>query len=134
MSNYAKLLPRDVAGTAMTGQVAPYVSLKAYSYENATASSVITLTPDTTAVEVAAVGGPAVIRWIPTTDTQASVISAAGGNFDHVIPSGMYRRFVVPIEKSLPYPSIQGVGPLHGLYARMAWKSIGTASIMSNEF
>lgn len=134
MSNYAKPLARDKNGIAMVDQVAPFISLKTYSSENASASSVVTLTPDTTAVEVAAVGGPAVVKWIATTDTQASVVSAAGGNFDHVIPSGAYRRFVVPIEKSLPYPSVQGIGPQIGLYARLAWKSIGTASVLATEF
>ena len=134
MSNYAKPLARDKTGQAMTQQVAPFVSLKTYSSENASASSVVTLTPDTTAVEIAAVGAPAVIRWIPTTDTQASVVSAAGGNFDHVIPAASFRRFVVPIEKNNPYPSIQGIGPATGLYARIAWKTIGNASVLATEF
>lgn len=138
MANYAKSLARDRDGAAMTGQVAPFTAINRYGAENASASSVITVSSITTAIEIAAVGGPAVMRWVTSGDTQASVVSAvASPNFDHVIPTGMFRRFVIPIEKNPQNDtagSVQGINVAQGLYQRYAVKSIGVASILSSEY
>lgn len=141
MKNYAKALPRDKDGGLMSQYPAPASALGVYGSENATASSVISLTNNTTAIEVAVVGTGvvgAVLRWVGTADTQASVISAAGtANFDHAIPLATgFRRFVVPIE-SMPQtaPSIAGgANTQNGLYRRVAIKSIGVASVLLSEF
>jgi hypothetical protein len=122
----------------MTGQVAPALAIARYGAENATASSVITVSSITTAIEVAAVGGPAVMRWVSTSDTQASVVSAvSGANFDHVIPTGQFRRFVIPVER-MPQAdtagSVLGINVAQGLYARVAVKSIGVASVLTSEY
>ena len=53
-------------------------SLEQYVYENGTASSVISLTHDTTAIEIGTGGTAAVMRWVTTSDTQASIIAIAG--------------------------------------------------------
>lgn len=136
MANYAKELPRDKQGAAMQEYPAPFRPNARYSSENATASSVITLTDDTTEVEVGAQGGAAVMRWVTAADTQASVVSIAGStaNFDHFIGSGTVRRFVVPIALSTVQASIVGINVQMGLFRRVAVKSIGTASVLTSEY
>lgn len=136
MINYTKSLPRDSGGQPMQQYPAPALSLARYGAENSTTSSVISFTHDTTAIEIAAVGGPAVMRWVATSDTQASVVSAvSGANFDHVIPTGQYRRFVVPIERQgIGMTSIVGANRLNGLYQRVAIKSMGIASVLTTEY
>lgn len=134
-SNYTQQLARDKNGVPLQEYPAPIRPQTRYSSENASASSVISFTHDTTAIEIAAVGGPAVMRWVTTSDTQASVVSAAGGNFDHVIPTATYRRFVVPIESAgLGGSSVVGINREAGLYQRVAVKSIGTASVLTIEY
>ena len=115
--------------------------LATYGSENGTVSSVISVTHDTTALEIAAVGGTAVMRWVRTAETQASVISAAGatGNFAHVIASNTVRRFVIPIE-SIPTmgasntASMVGINRREGLYQRVAIKTAGIASVLVTEY
>lgn len=134
---YAKGLPKDVNHNSLQEFPAPFKALASYNATTAV-SSVITLTADTTVVEIGAAGGAGVVfRWVPSTDTAASVIaSGAGLNFDHFVPADTTRRFVVPIEKTIPYPSIQGANAQNGLYSRVAW--IGAAapvsSVIANEF
>ena len=134
--NYAKELPRDKQGAAMQEYPAPFRPNARYAPENSSASSVITLTDDTTEIEIAAVSGAAVMRWVTAADTQASVVSIAGGttNFDHVIGTGTVRRFVVPIALATVQASIVGVNVQMGLYKRFAVKSIGNASVLTSEF
>lgn len=112
----------------------PKPALVTRTSENATASSVVTLSDNTTMIELAAVGGTAVLKWIQTSDTTASVISEAGtANYDHVIPSGQVRRFVVP-QESIGTSSIVGANKQNGLYNRVAYKTVGVASVMTTEY
>lgn len=129
-------LPSDKGGEKMQEYAAPKLALTRYASENSSASSVISVTHDTTALEVAAVGGPAVVKWIATTNTNPSVFSAAAtANFDHVVPSGTYRRFAIPIESQFQAPSsMVGANRLNGLYQRVAIKSIGVASVLLSEY
>jgi hypothetical protein len=133
--NYAVALPHDQSGEVNQNSPAPYLAKDEWHSENASASSVISLTHDTTVVEVGANNGPAAIKWIATTDTTASVVTAAAtADFDHVIPTGTVRRFVIPIETAVTNPqSIQGINRLNGLYQRIAYKSFGIASITMTE-
>ncbi len=104
----------------------------------ATASSVITLTDDTTVIEVAATGGAGFLRWVPSTETAAvapagSVISnGATSNYDNVIAPNTVRRFAVPIEKFVAQTSVVGLNVQYGLYKRVAL--IGAASVASLEY
>lgn len=139
MNNYAKGVPVGNNNIGMTGLVAPYVSTEQYISENGTASSVITLTSLATAIEIAAVGGPAAMRWVTVGDTQASVTAtAAAANYDHIIPSGMLRRFVIPIEvnaNTFNSTGSLGANPANGLYQRVAVKSLGgVASVLTTEY
>jgi len=107
-------------------------ALARYYDANRSASSVISVTHDTTALEIAAEGtGGALMRWVATSDTQASV---TGSNFDHVIPSGQMRRFAIPQESAGIAQSVVGVNREYGLYQRVAVKSIGVASVLTAEF
>lgn len=138
MLNYAKGLAFDKNNTANQNCPPPFLALARQSSENATASSVITLTQDTTAIELGATGGAAVMRWVATSDTQASVVGIAGAtaNFDHLVPTGTVRRFVIPIESNpaTGYSSQMGANRLNGLYRRVAYMSVGIASVMLSEY
>lgn len=144
MKNYAKYTPIDKDGTAIQMAPAPFTALAVTGSTNQAASSVLTLTQDTTAIEIAAMGaGGAVMKWITTADTQASVVglSSVGAtyapNYDHAIPAATYRRFVVPIETGGIYaPSSQvGANRLNGLYRRVAIISNGgIGSVMVTEY
>lgn len=135
---YAPKLPTDASGQAMQELPSAVKAKARYTNENATASSVISFTHNTTGIEVAAVGVSAALRWVPTTDTEASIITIAGAtsNYDHVIPAGTLRRFVVPIESQGTTPaSVQGVNRLNGLYQRVAIKTAGgVGSVLLTEY
>ena len=135
--NYAPGLPHDKNGEPQQGLPSPFVAKARYTSENATASSVVSVSHDTTVIEVAALNGDAAIRWVPTTDTAASVVTIAGStsNFDHVIANDTVRRFVIPIETAITNPqSVQGINRSSGLYQRVALKTMGVASVMLSEF
>lgn len=135
--NYAKSLPQDRNNHPLQGLPAAVPALASYDGENATASSVLTLTQDTTALEIAANGGAAVMKWITQGDTTASVISAvAGANYDHVIPKDTVRRFIVPreVNSATGYGSVMGTNRQEGLYRRVAIKSTGVSSVMTAEY
>ena len=140
--NYAKNLPRDTGGSPMQDFPAPFVSTSRIMTTNAVASSVISLHPDTTTLEVGAFGGQgAVIRWVPITETAAAagakasiVASGAGANYDHYIPASTVRKFVVPKE-SAGQPVGQA-GSVNGLYGRVALINAGitASSVLLSEF
>ena len=125
---------------------ATHASVKAiYASENATASSVITLTPDTTVLEIAVLAGTSslisagAMRWVTSVagfNASTSVITAAGtANFDHIIPNNTVAKFAVPIEGMYQAPSsLVGANIVNGLYRRVAIKSIGTASVIVTEY
>jgi hypothetical protein len=132
--NYAKNLPRDTGGEPMQNFPAPFKAVNRITSENQVASSVITLHPDTTTLEVGAFGGQgAVIRWVPNTETAAAagakasvVASGAGANYDHYVPPSNYRRFVVP--KETAGQPVGQAGSVNGLYNRLAVINAGTTA------
>lgn len=136
MANYTPELALDKNTHAYQNAPPPTSVVARYGSENASTSSVITLTHDTSLIEIAAVGGPAVMRWVRTADTQASIVSAASGaNFTHVIGTGTVRQFTVPKESAgTSSASVQGVNRGEGLFQRVAYKSIGVASVLLSEF
>lgn len=136
MLNYPVGVPIGNNGQPLQGVPAAIPAKARKGSENNAASSVITLSQDTTAVEIAAVSTSAIMRWVTTGDTQASVIGAEGtSNYDHVIPVGTVRRFVVPIEApTTTGSSMVGINRLYGLYRRVAVKSTGVGSILTSEF
>lgn len=140
--NWPRLLPRDQGGAPMQEYPAPFVANNRYNSTNAVNSSVISLHPNTSAIEVGAFGGQGVvIRWIPVTETAsvspfASVISSGvGANFDHYVPPSTYRRFVIPKETGGSSQGAAQIGSIAGLYQRLAWANAGAtaSSILSSE-
>lgn len=137
--NWGKNLPRDAGGGQMQDFPAPVLSQARFIDENGVASSVISLNPNSTNVEVGAFGGQgAVLRWVPATETAAAagakasvVASGLGANFDHFIPAGTIRRFVIPKETGGIGPGgLAGAqaGSVHGLYQRMARINAGATA------
>lgn len=145
MIDYSKSTPITKNGAAFRGADAPAaaLALAQNGATNVAASSVITLTEDTTVVEIATAGaGAAYMKWIATGDTVGSVygISSVGAtfpaNFDHAIPAATVRRLVVPVE-SMPatgYSSMMGANRLNGLYRRVAVVSAGVSSVLLTEY
>lgn len=134
--NYQRALPRDAStNEALQAYPAPIVAIQSRTSENATVSSAISLTDRTTALEVTAVGATAALKWIPTTSTNPSVIGIAGAtaNYDHIIPAGTMRRFVVPQERA-GVSSIAGANISNGCYQRVAYITLGIGSVLSSEF
>ena len=140
-NNYAKALPRDANGADMQEYPAPFKALARYSSNNATVSSVITVTDNTTVVEITANGSPVAIRWVPASETAgvspfASVITTAGAtaNFDHMVPKDTYRRFVIP-QEGVGVASVVGAGVQAGTYRRVAIISASAvSSVLTSEF
>lgn len=139
MALYINRLPTDKANNVLQEFPAPVLSRARFIDENAVASSVISLHPNTTSLEVSAFGGQgAVIRWVPTTETaaaagaKASVVSSGlGANFDHYIPTGTVRRFAVPQETGGVGPNgLAGsqLGSVYGLYQRVARINAGATA------
>jgi hypothetical protein len=103
-----------------------------------TASSIRTLTENTTAIEVGATGGPVYIKWltqavVDSSVAGTSVIATGAANFDHMIPAASVRRFVVPIvtNKAAGYGSFMGANVENGLYPNVAVIGGTGASVIS---
>lgn len=105
--------------------------------EDASVSSVITMSANTTAIEIGTTGTGALLRWVGTGVTDPSVFgNASVMNYDHFIPANTNKRFIVPIEVNNPqgYSSQVGLNIENGLFRRYAWRTQGVASVYSNEY
>lgn len=144
MINYSKGQPVGNNGVPQFEAPAPVLALARNGNTSQTVSSVTSLTQDTTAIEIAVQGAAgAVMKWVATTDTGASVfgISSVGAtnapNFDHAIPANTVRRFVVPMESMTQWAGSvqQGANRLNGLYQRVAIASGGgVSSVLLTEY
>lgn len=134
--NYSKNIPRDVGGAYMTANPVPVEAIQQFG-AGAGNSSVITFDDNATNLEVTALGTPGnsgiAIRWIPRTETAgvspfASVIaSAAGANYDHIVPNGVTRTFVIPREVGT-INSVVGANIQQGLFRRVAFVQANVAA------
>src|SRR3990167_373085 len=123
--NYSKPIPHDREGEPQQGLPPHFPAIKTLASENNAASSVITLEPNTTTIEVGTAGKAAAIRWLAVGAAQSSVFSAAAtANFDNFIPADAVRRFVVP-QESQGVSSVVGLNAQAGLYQRVAVVSVG---------
>lgn len=129
---------RPLPGGAQMSEFPAALKAKArYTRENASTSSVISVSHDTVQIEVATGGTAAGLRWVPTTDTAASIITIPGAtaNYDHIIPAAQVRRFAIPLETAgAPQGSMVGANRLNGLYQRVALISMGVGSVMVSEY
>lgn len=132
MQNYAKPLPVDRQGGHMTAFPPATSTLGSVHRENASASSVTSLSDMTTVVEVTAVGTAAGIRWAVNQAT--SVVTAAGtANFDNIIAADNTRLFVVP-RRIQATTSVAGINVQEGLFGGIATKSTGVGSVLLAEY
>lgn len=134
--------PQGKLGEVKIGYAPAKVALARQNKENASASSILLLTHDTTELEVAAVAQHVAGKWLSqaTVDSSVagtSVITAAGSaNHDFVIMSGDFRRVVVPIATNVQTDgSVMGVNRKLGLYPAVAFKTLaGNGSVLTAEF
>lgn len=136
-TNNTKSIPRDKGGEALQSFPPVALAQQRSTSENATVSSVLTVSDNTVSLEVAAVGTAAAFKWIARTDTTASVITIAGAtaNYDHIIQSGETRKFAIPQEVAgASQGSVVGINRQAGLYQRYAIKSMGIGSVLTAEF
>lgn len=132
--NYAKRLAVDTGGHDLQEFTIPYVAIQTDISENNTVSSVVTLNDNTSSIEIHATGTGAVAKWIATTNTNPSVISAATtANYDIAIPPNYFRRLTVP-QESIGVPSIVGINKQAGGYLRLAVKSVGVGSVATIQY
>ncbi len=128
MYPYTKRIPLDQDGMKMQNLPPAFPAVQTSGYAPPAASSVITLSPNTTAIEITALNASLAIKWGPN-----SVIAAAGAtaNFDHIIPVNQTRRFVVPqsvIGISMG-GSVAGINQTAGLYNSLSM--IATTSVLT---
>lgn len=139
-TQYAKPIPFDRNGIPLVDYPPAASAIGTTVRENASASSVTSLTANTTAIEVGAIGTGAAIRWAVNQAT--SVITAAGtANFDNFVPVNTVRKFVVPRRvQAIPNyqnagaPSIVGLNTAEGLFANIATISAGIGSVLLTEY
>lgn len=122
---YARQLPQDKNNN-------PYQAPPPFtSYQSQggvpIASSVVTLSPNTTVIDVTVFGGvsanAAIIgKW--------GVASVTGTNFDWIVQSGADKTFVVPVSVYGSSPSIAGANAMNGLYNAVSLKT-ATATLAS---
>ena len=138
--NYAKGKPLGINGVPFFDSPPAVAAIATNMRDNGATSSILVLNQNTTAIEVGATGGPAYIKWltqavVDTSVAGTSVISAAGtANFDHIIPSGEVRRFVVPIATIPVHTSVQGANRLNGLYPNVAYATGPVASVAVTQY
>lgn len=142
MSNYAPLTPTDKGNSIKVGYPPAKVALAAQNKENASASSILLLTHNTTEIEVAAAGQNIAGKWL----SQATVDSSVAGtsvltaidtaNYDFMVGNNTVRRFVVPIATfAYSNGSVQGVNREYGLYTAVAFKTFaGAGSVLTAQF
>lgn len=142
MQNYAKGKPVGDNMVPFFDSPPAVKSLGAVYRDNAVASSILILTHNTTAIEVAADGHMAHILWLSqsTVDSSVagtSVLTAVAGSFDNTVPDGEVRRFIVPVNAVATaegYGSILGDNRENGLFTHVAIKSGGNASVATTQY
>ncbi len=139
--NYARMVPRDQGNYPRDGVVPAVLAKARTNKENASASSILYLTHNTTEIEVAAVNQHVAVKWydqatIDSSVAGTSVITAVGsGNWDHLVQQDTVRRFVVPIFSNPQVESVQGINRELGLYPAVAYKTFaGNGSVLTGEY
>lgn len=135
--SYAQAIARDEAGVPLQEFPAPVKATKTTVAVTAI-SSVFTFDNSSTSIEITAPNSPVAWRWLPVGSPLGSVVSsyATAANFDHIIPSGQLRRFVIPREtQGIAGPAL--ANSVHGLYqfgAAIPLNGTAAASILVSEF
>src|SRR3990167_10080826 len=115
MINYGRPIAKDKNDQPYIPVYIPTSTLGSVNRENASASSVTTLTDMTSVIEVTAITTAVGIRWAVNQAT--SVITAATtANFDNIVPVNTTRLFVVP-RRVQAVPSLSGINSMEGLFS-----------------
>lgn len=117
-------------------------ALASQNKENASASSILLLTHDTTELEVAASGQNVAGKWLSQSVVDSSVAGTSvltainTANYDFMVGNNTVRRFVVPVATFVGSPSsLMGVNRANGLYPAVAFKTFaGNGSVLTAEF
>ncbi len=139
MKNYALGKPVGNNGVPFFDSSPAVAAIATTVRDAAATSSILVLNQNTTAVEIAATGGPVFIKWLTQAVVDSSVAGtsvvsgASGPNFDNVVANNTVKRFVVPIA-TIPtsHQSVQGTNRSEGLYPNMAY--IGVASVAATQY
>src|SRR3990167_1128228 len=119
-TNYSPNLPRDLGGGLKQGYPPAMVAKAQKTSENAVLSSILLLGENTSELEMLAVGQTTAIKWLSQATIDSSVAgtsvltAVATGNWDHILPAGEPRRFVVPVVSFADGASIQGIRKANG--------------------
>lgn len=141
-SNYSPGTPTSKFGSQKVGYPPSDNALTSQNRENASASSILLLTHDTTELQVSAVGQWIAGKWltqavVDSSVAATSVLTAFGtANFDFTVPINTMQAFVVPVGTfKQSSGSVQGINRELGLYPAVALKTLaGTGSILTAEF
>ena len=146
MRYYYPETPQGKLGEVKIGYAPAKAALARTNKENASASSILLLTHDTTELEVAAATGSTLGiagKWLSQATVDSSVAgtsvitgAALGPNWDFIVPNGQIRRVVVPIATNVQTSgSVMGANRKYGLYPAVAFKTfVGTGSVLTAEF
>lgn len=134
--NYAKGKPMGNNQIPFFDSPPAIKAVEQYYTENGVTSSVITLTENTTAIEIGAGGSAVLMRWVYIADAETAATSVLATNWDHVIPADTVRRFVVPIEGNFSegYGSMVGANRANALFRRVAYKNTSIGSVFASEY
>ena len=138
--NYAKQLPLDKNNYPYPAPPA-FVSNQSQA-GNPIASSVITLSANTTVISLMAIGGNAgnaglLGKWVTAAQITSGASSVTSTNFDIMVNSGQTLSFVVPISTNgTGTQSVQGINPTLGLYPALSVKAATAqaCSVFSAEY
>jgi hypothetical protein len=127
--NYAPGIPHDKNSAPMQGLPSPIPGKVVYGVAPPAASSVITLGPNTTMIEITALNASLAFKW-GSPFNNPSVIATAGAtyNADHIVPVNSTRRFVVPVSV-YGVRSVVGANAFNGLYNSIA--VVATPSVLT---
>lgn len=99
---------------------------------NPVTSSVLTLSPNTTVIDVMAIGtatgaGGVIGKW--------GTASVTSSNFDIQVNAGQNRTFAVPQSVfGAPLASVAGANAANGLYNSISFLSVGVSSVYTAEY
>ena len=127
MANYAKELPLDKNN--YPASLVPAKLSNQSQAGNPTASSVLTLTANTTVVNVMAIAGlngagGILGKWVTAAQVTSGASSVTATNYDFMVNSGQNLSFVVPVSTSgTGSQSVQGINPTLGLFPAVSLKA-----------
>lgn len=134
--------PFGKQGEVKVGYAPALPALARQNKENASASSILLLTHNTTELEVAAVNQHIAGKWLSQSTIDSSVAGTSvitaynSGNWDFMVQTNTVKRVAVPIATNVQTSgSIMGANRKYGLYPAVAFITFaGNGSVLTAEF